>query len=116
MRYKLFVIILFSINLFASNYGELLFDGNCVTCHFHQEKKSAPSINEVRKNYLNAFPKEEDFVEYMSNWVKKPKKKSSLMHYAIDEFGLMPELGYDLFTLKEIAKYIYKTDFNKLRE
>ncbi len=110
---KLFLIPFCFINLYAYNLGELYFSGNCVTCHFKTEKKSAPSIQEVKENYLNAFPKEEDFVDYMATWVLKPKKETSLMHYSIEEFELMPELGYDEYTLREIAKYIYRTDFSK---
>ena len=106
--------LLFFTNVLAIDYGETFFQGNCVTCHYVNEKKSAPSINEIRENYLRAFPKEEDFVNYMSTWVLKPNKQMSIMQHSIDEFELMPELGYDEYTLKEIAKYIYKTDFNKL--
>ena len=104
------------INLNATSFGELYFSGNCVTCHFKTEKKSAPSIIEIRENYIRAFPKEEDFVNYMSAWVIKPNKEMSIMKQSIEEFELMPELGYDEYTLKEIAKYIYKTDFNKIQQ
>lgn len=110
---KIFLLSLFIINLNAINYGELLFDGNCVTCHFPNKKVSAPSIQEVRENYLRAFPKEKDFVRYMTKWVLKPKAQTSIMSHSIKEFELMPELGYDEYTLKEISKYIYQTDFSK---
>lgn len=110
---NLFLIHLLLINLYSFDEGELFFDGNCVTCHFKSKKTSAPSIKEVKENYLRAFPKEENFVEYMTTWVLKPKEETSLMQNAIKEFGLMPELGYDEYTLKKISKYIYETDFNK---
>lgn len=110
---KIFLILFIFINLNANNYGKLLFSGNCVTCHFETEKKSAPSIAEVRKHYLNAFPNKKDFVDYMSTWVLKPNAKTSLMTHSIEEFELMPELAYDQYTLRQIAEYIYKTDFNK---
>ena len=113
---SLFITILFFSNIFAIDYGELFFQGNCVTCHYVNEKKSAPSINEIRENYLRAFPKEEDFVNYMSAWVIKPNKEMSIMQHSIEEFELMPELGYDEYTLKKIAKYLYKTDFNKIQQ
>lgn len=106
--------IIFFTNIFAIEYGELLFQGNCITCHNINERKSAPSISEIRENYIRAFPKEEDFINYLATWVLKPNKKMSIMQHSIDEFELMPELGYDEYTLKEIAKYIYKTDFSKL--
>lgn len=110
----LLISLLFFTNIFAIDYGQLFFQGNCVTCHYINEKKSAPSIAEVRENYLRAFPKEENFIQYMATWVLKPNKEMSIMQHSIDEFELMPELAYDEYTLKEIAKYIYKTDFSKL--
>lgn len=109
----LFFIQILLVNLFAFNEGELFFDGNCVTCHFKIEKKSAPSISEIREHYLRAFPKEEDFIDYMSKWILKPNEEMSIMRHSIKEFELMPELGYDEYTLRKIAKYIYETDFSR---
>lgn len=109
----LLILILLLTNMIANDFKELYFTGNCVTCHFIKEKKSAPSIIEIKENYLNAFPKKEDFVRYMSKWVLKPNAETSIMSHSIKEFELMPELGYDEYTLREIAKYIYETDFNK---
>ncbi|WP_174247230.1 cytochrome C [Arcobacter sp. LA11] len=113
MKKLLILLILLFNNIYASNYGELLFYGNCVTCHFKTKKVSAPSIAEVKENYINAFPIEEDFVNYMTQWVLKPNAETSIMKYSIDEFELMPELGYDKLALEEIARYIFKTNFNK---
>ncbi len=108
---KLIIIfVLLFINVNAKELRELYFTGNCVTCHNIKEKKSAPSIMEIKQNYLNAFPKEKEFVDYMTKWVLKPNKKTSIMQFSIDEFGLMPELAYDEYTLRQIAKYIYNTD------
>ncbi len=113
MKKLLVLLMLLWHNIYASNYGELLFNGNCITCHFKTEKNSAPSIAEIKKNYINAFPKEESFIKYMSLWVLKPNTNTSIMQHSIDEFELMPELGYEKYTLEEIAKYIYRTDFSK---
>lgn len=111
---KLFVLLILIFNsIFASNYGELLFNGNCITCHFKTKDISAPSIVEVKNLYISAFPKEQDFVKYMASWILKPNSDTSIMQQSIDKFKLMPELGYDKYTLEEIAKYIYRTDFNK---
>ncbi len=48
----------------------------------------------------------------MATWVQHPNAKTSLMNDAIKKHELMPELGFDLYTLKQIAQYIYNTDFN----
>ena len=110
-------IILFSFwfvtSLYATNYDALLFQGNCTTCHFDNRALSAPSMQEIKKHYISAFPQKNDFVDYMSKWVKVPDEKSTLMHESVEKYGLMPELAYDLDALKSIAGYIYETDFTK---
>lgn len=105
------LFIIASLN--ATDNRSLLFHGNCTTCHFEQKTVSAPSIIELKENYLRAFPIKKDFVEYMSKWVVKPNKETSIMLDAIEKHELMPELGYDISTLREISAYIYETDFTK---
>jgi len=68
---------------------------------------------EVRKRYMQAFSKKEDFVTYLSNWVADPNQERSIMQDAIQKHGLMPHLGYEKEVLRDIASYIYDTDFNK---
>ena len=114
---KILILISASIlNLYAVNYGSLLFHGNCITCHHETNAISAPSMVEIRENYKRAFSKKEDFVEYMSEWVLKPKRETSLMEGAIKKYELMPLLGYELETLRDITAYIYETDFRKEHE
>lgn len=104
------------LHLYAKEMGELYFTGNCVTCHHPTKTISAPSVVEFKKRYTNAFSDKKEFVNYMSKWVLKPTEKGSLMHDAIQKHGLMPELGFDEETLKEISGYIYDTDFSKKGE
>jgi len=109
----LFLSFIFISSLNAEDIRSLLFHGNCVTCHNEHKSISAPSIDLVKENYLRAFPRREDFISYIAKWVVKPNKKGSIMLDAIDKYELMPELGYDESTLREIASYIYDTDFSK---
>lgn len=96
-----------------ADYQELLFNGNCITCHRTDNlNKSAPTIMEIQKRYKDAFPKKKEFVEYMSNWVLKPNVDGSLMIDAIEKYEIMPELAYDKDTLNEISEYIYEKEFN----
>ena len=113
MKKMALLSLLFVSHLFATNYDALLFQGNCTACHLATKSHSAPSIQEIKTHYLSAFPKKNDFVAYMSEWVKVPDEKSTLMHASVEKYGLMPELAYDLETLKSIAGYIYETDFTK---
>ncbi|MBU1989265.1 cytochrome C [bacterium] len=96
--------------------GSLLFHGNCTTCHFENKTVSAPSVVYFRDKYISAFPKKEDFVEYMSAWVLHPKEETSIMLEAIEKHGLMPELAFDIETLRTISGYIYETDFKNSSE
>ena len=111
-KYTILISMIFT-QLSANDYGSLLFHGNCVTCHFETKAVSAPSAIEIREKYITAFSKKEDFVKYMSEWVKHPKEETSIMLDAINKYELMPYLHYDLETLKEIAAYIYETDFSE---
>ena len=112
----LFLIFLIGTYLNATDMRSLLFHGNCTTCHFETTTVSAPSVIDFKENYLRAFPIKKDFLEYMSIWILKPNKETSIMADAIAKHGLMPELGYDLSTLQEISAYIYDTDFTKEHE
>jgi cytochrome c551/c552 len=100
-------------SLSADNLGSLLFHGNCVTCHNETKSISAPSMKKIREKYRSAFKDKKEFVEYMSNWVKEPDARTSLMDGAIKKYKLMPLLGYELETLRDITAYIYDTDFSK---
>ena len=113
MKIKLLILILTS-KLLASSYGELLFNGNCVTCHSTNElNKSAPTIIEIQNTYKNAFPNKKNFIHYMSTWVLNPKKETSLMDSSIKKYKLMPMLGYDIETLEEISSYLYELSEKK---
>ena len=92
--------------------GALLFNGNCITCHHQTKTISAPSVKTIQENYLRAFPEKKEFVEHMSKWVLHPDQTTSIMLDAVEEYGLMPELSYELSTLEEIAQYLYDTSFN----
>jgi cytochrome c551/c552 len=107
---KVYIIVLFysvfSYSLFA-NDGELLFNGNCVTCHFVKKAKSAPSMMEVVKRYKDTFATKTDFVKYMTKFVIEPKADSSIMLDKIQKYELMPHLGYEKVVVEEISSYLY---------
>jgi len=47
----------------------------------------------------------------MTKWVEKPDAKTALMPEAISQYGLMPELGFDRETLREIGLFLYEKKF-----
>ena len=95
----LLLALLSAVSLNAGSLGSLLFHGNCITCHHETKSISAPSIISVRENYLRAFPKKDDFIEYMSKWVTHPNAEGSLMLDSIKKYELIPLLGYEESTL-----------------
>ena len=104
----IYTFLLLLCNLSLANEGALLFNGNCATCHHLKKASSAPTIYEIRSRYLQAFPQKQNFIEYLSSWVVKPSKETSLMHDKIAKYGLMPELAFDKESLKIIAEYLYE--------
>lgn len=108
------ILILLVYNLFASNVGEMLFNGNCLACHNIKTEVSAPSMVKIRDVYLDIFPRKEDFVNFMTNWVYEPEEDTAFMPNAIDKYGLMPNLHYDQQMLEDISIYIFETDFSKI--
>ena len=105
-----------TMTLDAIDMRSLLFHGNCITCHAEHKSISAPSIDIIKENYMKAFPNRDDFIAYMSVWIAKPNAETSMMLDAIKKYELMPELGFDESTSREIASYIYDTDFSKKHE
>ena len=100
MKIKLLILILTS-KLLASSYGELLFNGNCVTCHSTNElNKSAPTIIEIQNTYKNAFPNKKDFIYYMSTWVLNPKEETSLAGILVETqtFYIMCKNKYKFYS------------------
>ncbi len=113
MQKTLLFLLIFESFLHADENGALLFHGNCTACHHEVIEKSAPSMMEVRRRYLQAFPRKQDFVKYLSEWVSNPSAERSIMQDAIKKHKLMPQLAYEKNTLEDIATYIYETDFKK---
>jgi cytochrome c551/c552 len=100
-----------SLTLYAISLGETLFNGNCVTCHKIDTPNSTPTIGEIQTRYKKALPSKEAFVTFMAKWVEKPDAKTALMPEAISQYHLMPELGFDNETLREIRLFLYEKKF-----
>jgi len=60
---KTIILLLLAFSTIYANYQELLFNGNCVTCHRTDNlNKSAPTIMEIQNRYKEAFPNKNDFI------------------------------------------------------
>lgn len=108
---KISLLSLVILNLQAGNYGSLLLQGNCITCHHETKAISAPSLHDIQQNYLNAYAKKSDFIQAMSQWVLAPDAQTSIMAQAVKKYELMPQLNFQKDVLEDISAYIYETDF-----
>ena len=106
-----FLLFLVTLSLQASNYGSLLLQGNCITCHHQTRAISAPSLHDIRQNYLNAYPNKSDFTEAMAQWILEPNAQTSIMTQAVKKYKLMPQLNFQKDVLQDISAYIYETEF-----
>lgn len=112
MRILFLAILLTNISL-ANSLGETLFEGNCITCHHRTKAISAPSAAQIQAAYKAKFASKETFADFMSSWVASPNPNTALMRESIKQFEIMPgNLGYDDFTLRAIAEFLYDANFN----
>ncbi len=111
MQRVIISLLLVAVSNMLADDGALLFNGNCVTCHHINKSISAPSIKVVKERYLSAFSEKKEFVKYMSLFVIQPDENISIMRDKIQEYEIMPILGYEESVAEEIASYIFETHF-----
>jgi cytochrome c553 len=91
--------------------GSALTAEKCFPCHGktpEEGKRQAPPMPKVHAHYKAKYATEESFVAAIKAWVKKPGEENALMHGAIKNFGVMPELKVTDDELQLIAEYLYK--------
>jgi len=111
MQRVIISLIIVVVSSIYADDGALLFNGNCVTCHHSNKSISAPSMKEVKEHYLLAFSEKKEFVKYMSLFIVKPDVNISIMIDKVQKYEIMPILGYEDSVAREIASYIFETDF-----
>jgi len=81
---------------FAADNAETIFDNKCAMCHMKtiptdMSSLVAPALMGVVRHVKMAYPKKEDAVKFMVDYVQYPsKKKSVCMAQKISRFGVMP--------------------------
>ena len=103
----LYLLLLGSL---VADENRLLFYGNCIACHGELRNPSAPHFSEIKAYYMMKYPKKEDFIANMAEWVFNPNKETAQLSQAIKKYKLMPYLSIDLDTLSKISTYIYEND------
>ena len=85
------------------------------TCHVCHNQDMDPPLGPpmwgVQRRYKNNTIDDDDFVERMADFVKKPTLENAIHDMAIEQMGLMPPLPLPDELLKKIATYILEEQF-----
>jgi len=106
--------ILFSFSQ-ASQDAQKLFDTKCLACHTKTRPTDmnsvvAPAVMGVMRHIKMSYPKKEDAVAFISDYVLDPQaKKAICMPQKIKRFGLMPSQKGNVTKeeVKIIASWLY---------
>lgn len=99
----------------ASDGAEKLFDAKCAMCHSKTMPKDrnavvAPALFGVMRHIKMAYPKKEEAVQFMVDYVLNPtKEKAICMPQKIQKFGLMPSQKGNISKteLKEVTEWMF---------
>ena len=95
----------------SASDGKELYGQLCASCHVpNSNSKIAPPIFAVVDHVRQAYPKREDFISRIVEWVEEPETEVALMPGAIRKFNLMPKLGYSQPDVEKIAEYLFDKD------
>ncbi len=95
----------------ASEEGKALFESLCMSCHIVSGRPSvAPPVFGMKNHVIQAYPRREDFINYIVQWVNNPDASRTLMPGAVRRFGLMPALPYPEEQVRKVAAFLYDTE------
>jgi hypothetical protein len=90
--------------------GKELMENNCYICHnptASEDERIAPPMIAVKKHYIDESTTKEDFINEITEWVRKPSEEKSKMPGAVRRFNLMPYQFFPEEDVIKIANYIY---------
>ena len=115
LKYIAFIsILIFTIPLFATEDGEKIFDAKCAICHakngpmYRRANMLAPPIIGVMRHIKMAYPKKEEAVNFIIDYVMNPTYQKALCP-SIRRFGLMPSQKGKITPeeLKKVANWLF---------
>jgi mono/diheme cytochrome c family protein len=98
------------MQLMALGYNRM--QRNCTICHNSNpaaKGQVAPTIAEIKLQYLKASSDKTAFVQAMTAFTLNPNADQSKMPDAVKKFGLMPKMNFSEQELNAIATYIFNT-------
>ncbi|MDJ0833145.1 MAG: c-type cytochrome [Gammaproteobacteria bacterium] len=110
------LLILLMPSTHASNEGKTMFETLCMSCHATSGPPTvAPPVFGIKNHVLRAYPKREDFINYIVQWVKQPDASRALMPGAVRRFGVMPALAYPEDQVRKVAEFLYDSNLRMPR-
>lgn len=93
--------------------GFQLLESGCFSCHSpnpNSETKIAPSLVDIKSNYLHEGMSKEEFSNSFVEFAIDPNEEKVKIVGAVEQFGLMPKFNFSKEQLSEMASYIYHTE------
>jgi cytochrome c553 len=112
--------LMFSANAWAESGLEeaaveesrLLMESNCMACHHASlDPPLGPPMFAVQMRYKLATSDRASFIEQLTAFTMHPSEEAAVMQNAIEQLGLMPDIGADEDEVRKIAAYIHDATF-----
>lgn len=90
--------------------GKSLMETQCYACHSPKQSRefqAGPVMVEIKTQYLSKYPKREDFIQAIVDFVIDPVASRSIIKDAGTRFTLMPKAAYKESELRDIAGYLF---------
>jgi hypothetical protein len=111
----LVIAVFFSSSTFALSPDAIEGKNLYPTCHVCHNQKMDPPLGPpmwgVQRRYKNNTIDDEDFIQSMVDFVKKPTLENAKHDMAVEQMGLMPPLPLPDDMLKKISTYILEEQF-----
>ncbi len=95
--------------------GKQLLLNNCETCHnlpYNSPTGIAPSLLSIKNSYKASSL--EEFQRTMIDFLNSPTKETAKMKKSVNDYGLMPKMGFSEKDLMSITAYLYSTDLENI--
>jgi len=115
--------VIFFLFMFLQGYGQEfkrlgkeLFEQHCNQCHPKKTTKTtdnfslkAPPIDVIVHQARYYYRNKEDFIEYLTDYLKEPSVEKSICKPCIERWGLMPKQNLTEEDIQLIGNWLFST-------
>lgn len=109
------VAMLFAANAWAADVvqeGKQLMESNCMACHNAElDPPMGPPMFGVQKSYKMVTSDRDAFIDQMTAFTVHPSEDKAVMVAAVEQIGVMPDIGAEEADVRKIAAYLYDETF-----